>query len=345
MDSSFEIIKTFIKSIDFKSFDSSEMYYNAIATTNFAVNINVESKMCQEKSFYLVELYINLIAKTDELVETSLKLIYSVMVKIADYEESNRIKHIVQVDVPRSQYNYIRALIWNITLAAGIPPIMLTDNHFALCQSNEVMCCSEADQGCGEEEIVNYKYILNNIEATKEGSVFIKTFKQASDNDMSVYEDLSLYKYYYRFLRPIEYNHPDFLQCDDSFWPMLFQLLFAEAEDVKIVDGKNVLPEIEFTYSQYENELISALSLDELKELALSLITEALTETAVTMFRINIDDEYAERMYDDRPVIKEELFALYNCDIRYVPEDIVLFVENIYDKIKNCELQTIKFRF
>ena len=104
---------------------------------------------------------------------------------------------------------------------------------------------------------LGYEWIMEDIRLVEDGAgvSFLETAKnylekdgKSTGNELLTYEENPLYKYYYRFLTPIKYSHPDYEECEDSYWPMLFQLLFGEGKNVKVIDGENGLPEIEFIY-------------------------------------------------------------------------------------------------
>ena len=161
------------------------------------------------------------------------------------------------------------------------------------------------------------------------------------------YEENPLYKYYYRFLTPIEYSHPDYEFCEDSYWPLLFQLLFGEGKNVKVIDGDNGLPEIEFDYCEDERRTVSSLTLAELKNLTSELSVKAFTDTLVEILGYDkqMDNDYADILRDDQLILKEEFHALYNTDQPNASAEEIAFVDKLYARIKECDLQTFPYKF
>ena len=82
-----------------------------------------------------------------------------------------------------------------------------------------------------EDEIIDYHQILKEMSKLAEAREFLDTYQTCvGPNVIDNYETLPAYKYYYRFFMPIEYHHPDIKGCDESVWPMLFQLLWGNMD-------------------------------------------------------------------------------------------------------------------
>lgn len=355
-------IKTFLKNVAFESPNSPGLFFNADGMANLEVSIDVQSRAAKGTSFYLVELHTRLTPKIDEQIVFNLNLIYSTLVEIANKEiEEECLKKVLQVDIPQSMYNPLRALVWNLTLESGFPPIMMSDYSFAEHQSNTAIMpldykkSDNTPDGINEEEIIvdeiikenvyslGYRWIIEDICMEEEGITFLETLKNATGNDLTEYHELPLYKYFYRFLVPIEYNHPEYDECDKSYWSILFQLLFGEGEAVKIIDKENSLPEIEFTYLD-ERRTISSLTFEELKLLTSDLAVQAFTQTCVDIIGMDIDKEVYDTLKYDRPILKEELLALFNCNRSNAKSENVEFVEKLYSRIKECDLYTFPYK-
>lgn len=267
-------IKTYLKGVEFESPNAPELFFNAESAANLEISIDVQSKVSDD-TYYLVELHTRLIPKIGEQVVFNLKLVYSTLVEILDKNmDDEQRKFLLTVIIPQSMYNPLRALVWELTSASGFPPIMMNDYDFATHQVNtelqafdnkleetlsnddvfreDMDVVSEANVRSGEpqENIypLGWEWILEDVRLVEDGAgtSFLKTVKDSTGHDLLVYEESPLFKYFYRFLIPIEYNHPNYKECDNSYWPILFQLLFAESENVKVIARDNSLPEIEF---------------------------------------------------------------------------------------------------
>ena len=201
-----------------------------------------------------------------------------------------------------------------------------------------------------------YEWIMEDIRLVEDGAgaSFLETVKnylekdgKSTGDELLTYEENPLYKYYYRFLTPIEYSHPDYEECEDSYWPMLFQLLFGEGKNVKIIDGENGAPEIEFDYCEDERRTVSSLTLEELKFITSELAVKAFTDTLVEILGYDkqMDNDYADILRDDQLILKEEFHALYNTDQPDASDDDIAFVDKLYARIKECDLQTFPYKF
>ena len=251
------------------------------------------------------------------------------------------IKQILNIDVPEILYDYNRARIFDMIERTGLPPYMMrdfdrtirnaittksseesktdnvsfdkdedNDDSFAFLkflEENEKDEVSAIEEGgeLPQENIfpLGYEWIMEDIRLVDEGAgvSFLNTVKESTGNDLDVYEETPLFKYYYRFLTPIEYNHPNFKECEDSYWPMLFQLLFGEGENIKIIDEGNGLPEIEFDYCEGERRTVSSLTLEELKFITSELAVKAFTNTLVDIlgYEKQMDADYANALKTD----------------------------------------------
>ena len=378
-------IKTFLKEVVFESPNTPDLFFNAESAANLEISIDVQSRVAEGTSLYLVELHTSLTPKITERVVFNLKLIYSTLVEIADQElEDETRKHLLTVIVPQSMYNPLRALVWKLTLESGFPPIMMNDYDFAAHQANtdirpfdnhEVSFDKNEDNDnsfaflkflneqekdeesaideCGElpqENIfpLGYEWVLEDIRLVDDGAgvSFLNTVKDSTGNSLDVYTETPLYKYFYRFLPPIEYCHPDYEVCED-YWPMLFQLLFGEGKNVKVIDGDNGLPEIEFDYCEDERRTVSSLTLDELKFITSELAVKAFTDTLVEILGYDkqMDNDYADILRGEQLILKEEFHALYNTDQPNASAEEIAFVDKLYARIKECDLQTFPYKF
>ena len=378
-------IKTFLKEVVFESPNTPDLFFNAESAANLEISIDVQSRVAEDTSLYLVELHTCLTPKINEQLVFNLKIVYSTLVEITDKEMDDETrKYLLTVVVPQSMYNPLRALVWKLTLESGFPPIMMNDYDFATHQANtdikpfdnhEVSFDKNEDNDnsfaflkflneqekdeesaideCGElpqENIfpLGYEWVLEDIRLVDDGAgvSFLNTVKDSTGNSLDVYTETPLYKYFYRFLKPIEYSHPDYEVCED-YWPMLFQLLFGEGKNVKVIDGDNGLPEIEFDYCEDERRTVSSLTLDELKFITSELAVKAFTDTLVEILGYDkqMDNDYADILRGDQLILKEEFHALYNTDQPNASAEEIAFVDKLYARIKECDLQTFPYKF
>lgn len=125
-------IKTYLKSVEFDSPNTPEMFFNANSAANLEISIDVQSRVAEDTSLYLVELHTCLTPKINKQLVFNLKLVYSTLVEITDKEMDDETrKYLLTVIVPQSMYNPLRALVWKLTLESGFPPIMMNDYDFA----------------------------------------------------------------------------------------------------------------------------------------------------------------------------------------------------------------------
>lgn len=372
-------IKTYLKGVEFESPNTPELFFNVESAANLEISIDVQSKVSDD-TYYLVELHTRLTPKIGEQVVFNLKLVYSTLVEILDKNmDDEQRKFLLTVVIPQSMYNPLRALVWELTSASGFPPIMMNDYDFAVHQANteqqpfdnklgetlsnddinDELFREESDAASeinvhreeSQENIypLGWEWILEDVRLVEDGAgtSFLKTVKDSTGHDLLVYGESPLFRYFYRFLIPIEYNHPDYKECENSYWSILFQLLFAESENVKVIAGDNGLPEIEFDYCEDERRTVSSLTLDELRWITSELSVKALTNTLVDIlgYEKQMDTDYANRLKTDQLILKEEFYALYNIDRPDASTEDIAIVEKLYARIKECDLQTFPYKF
>lgn len=360
MEAPFMIIRTFLKDVEFSSPNTSRLFFSNNSTASMGVTIDVQAKVAEGTSLFLVDLITRVTPKVEEQVIFDIQLTFSALVELDITLDEDTRKRILQVLVPQNIYNPMRALIWDITTASGFPPLMLNDYDFVsktidnasantLNDGEDCVDTDEIEDVCFTDDSdvnnlpLGYNWIIKDIQSTKEGNDFLQTLIQKGRVNISRYEELPLYKYYYRFLKPIKYHHPE-IESEDSYWDMLFQLIFAEGENVKVIDGKTEVPEIEINIDG-ERKFISDLTIEELKSLTSDLAVHAFTHSLVDIVGANIDIGYSAQINEENPVLKEELLALYSCNKPYANTDTVAFVDQIYARIIECDVQTFTYRF
>ena len=193
-----------------------------------------------------------------------------------------------------------------------------------------------------KEMPLGYNWIIQDIRAIAEGDGFLNVYMMHTGSDLKVYEDIPIYKYYYRFLRPIKYLHPSFKGCEDSFWEIFFHLVFAEGEDPKVINGKDGVPDLSFSFSGYGQLRTSRLSFREYKKITSDMAAQAFTNTGVNMLGINIDRGFALTLPNDTPPLKEEIIKMYGGEND--DGDISSFIESVDRRIRNYDLQTFEYR-
>lgn len=380
------VTKPFLKNIEFSSPNTPELFFHT-QSGKLEINNNIESRRSEGTSLYLVDLQSTMVSKTDDVVIFNAKITYSTMIEITEADLSEEvIKQILNIDVPEILYDYNRARIFDMIERTGLPPYMMRDfdrtiRNAITTQSSEesktdnvsfdknedndnslaflkFLNEQEKDEEsaideCGElpqENIfpLGYEWVLEDIRLIDDGAgvSFLNTVKDSTGNSLDVYTGTPLYKYFYRFLTPIEYSHPDYEVCED-YWPMLFQLLFGEGKNVKVIDGENGHPEIEFDYCEDERRTVSSLTLAELKHLTSELTVKAFTDTLVEILGYDkqMDNDYADILRDDQLILKEEFHALYNTDQPDASAEEIAFVDKLYARIKECDLQTFPYKF
>lgn len=188
-----------------------------------------------------------------------------------------------------------------------------------------------------------YARMVEAVCSTAEGESYWQLFMGCLDSCGHIFEELPLYYCYYRYFVPIDYSHPEFDAYDDSFWNLLFQMLFAENDDTVMIDGACGLPEIEFTFSSGERRTVSSLSPDEL-----TALTQRLAANAFAMTEADIIDmgalgfpHYDE---DDLLIVSKKDFLSAFCNVRSNEQEKLEVLERMYQRIVECDFRTFPYR-
>lgn len=190
---------------------------------------------------------------------------------------------------------------------------------------------------------LGYQWIIEDISASREMRKLWFFVKDIEEDNLYTFEKIFLYKYFYRFMKPIEYNHPNYTECEESFWPLLLQMLYAETDDVKIIDTETGVPDIEISYKS-DRRTISSLTLEELKSLTSELATKAITDTEVSIICVGVNNNYT--LLDNHyPVLKDEILTLFNCYHPEFDKKDLEFVNGLYERIKRYDVDTLPYRF
>lgn len=188
-----------------------------------------------------------------------------------------------------------------------------------------------------------YARMVEAVCSTADGAAYWQLFMGCLDSCGYIFEELPLYYCYYRHFVPMAYRHPEFDAYDNSFWNLLFQMLFAEKDDTTMIDGNGNLPEIEFTFGDGERRTVSSLSLDELKALAQVLATNAFAETEANL--IDMGAFGFPHCNDDSPfVVSKKAFLAEFFDVRTLERERQEILERLYQRIVACDFRTFPFR-
>lgn len=188
-----------------------------------------------------------------------------------------------------------------------------------------------------------YARMVEAVCSTADGASYWRLFMDCLDCCGYIFEELPLYYSYYRYFVPIAYSHPEFDTYDDSFWDLLFQMLFAENDDTIIIDGDGGLPEIEFNLNGGERRTVSSLSLDELTELiqVLAANTFATTEAdIIDMGALGFTHHYEENMLI---VSKKDFLSAFH-NVRNNDKEKLEVLERMYRRIVMCDFRTFPYR-
>lgn len=365
-NSKYVIWNTYVESLSINCIEDVRDFFTDDRTCKIGVDsikTQIVAKEYCNRSF-LVEITIDLVTleKSTMALAHSLVLELVSTVSIEDTIRSkNVVKAILRKIVPSNLFERIATIISNTLMSSAGYSLKISKTKFMnSIQEVEMKDIKEDDDvnldsdnhddvidSVDEEDnaIIDYQYILRKMSNLAEAREFLATYQKCVGPDgVNNYVTTNPFKFYYRFFLPIKYHHPNITRCDESVWPMFFQLLFGDFDvTCRIIDRGDDCPEIEFAYENH-SRLVSELSESDFKELLEELVTDMLTKVGVELIGYKyIDNEYGETINQNRLIRKKEFFKLYGYD----DGDSFLsneFLENMYSRIKDCDIKTLIYR-
>ncbi len=334
MEQSYVINELYLKDISLQTTWSSlcpdDIHQNVHIDVSSNLIDNDDVKLCVELKVIITKSHNN-----EDLLK--LEVTYATVVSNIDTNASyDELDHLMSVKVLQPMYTALCQMVSVVSQSTPYGIISLDYFDFEKKQYSVPAPETFVDIPLG------YEWIIKDVESTDAGLSFLQSYRSFLKDELKNYHALPVYKYYYRFFEPIEYKHPNHSNCDDYFWDLLLQLIFAEADDPKIVENENEDPDIMFSFNDFHQRVLSELSDDELKKLTSDLSTQSFTDTGTDLLKFNFDDSYSASLNNHSP-LKEELLYLYKCSVDENEQFRIDFVNNIYDRIKNYNLQTLPF--
>ncbi|MBR3799784.1 MAG: protein-export chaperone SecB [Bacteroidales bacterium] len=287
MDSRFIILKKFLSRLNFNSPNvSGTLFYGE---GNGCLNIYMDTNyfpVGKDEKYYQVDLTIRQKCEKEGMNPVfKFVVVYSALVSLNEDLEKDEISRIMKVDVPQLLYDNARKIVANITAESGFPIVVMRDHAFSLPENKE------------DDEDVDFDTLDCNRLAEecmqREG-----------------------YKYYYRFIAPIEYAHPEYEGFGDDFWTLFFQLLIGDFASTCVIDhSQDSFPALIFSLENYDCENVMNLSVDEVKSLAIRLMgrRENLISCIDVFAQENVDDDFFETLSLDGLISRSDFFELYGC--------------------------------
>lgn len=357
MAHTFYIIKSFVRNISFDTKASVQLKQFQDYQIWVTPHVEVSTSAQENNKYHLVGINIDLTATMNETHEPvyDCNLDYIAIVEIPDMTiRKSTLKKILDVEVPQALLDNIRFIILNLTREAGYP-FVINDNIFgrrirrsSLENEDPIAILHKplVDEDMDEDkpdatERIDFRWIIKDMMTIDGAQFFLNSYTSTvGDEVLASFQSLPAYKSYFRFFHPIDYCHPDFEECDESVWPMLFQMLYgAFSAKCQVIDRGESLPEIKFSHENFSDTLISSLSLDDLKKLLSDLMINILTNISVNLVSLREMEEPVESICLMSQAGYRRLFRWAD-----FTEEKSRFVDALYERIKECDIQTILYR-
>lgn len=363
MTPSFFITKSFVKKIVFAASDEVQLCATPISHMETSLNADVCTSASENNIYHLVEIRVNISSETiDNTPVCNLILDYAAIVGTPEpVDDETDLNEILKIQVPKILLDNIRDIVYQVMREAGFPFMMRDDTFDHLVRKTEEEANTDSD--LFEPVTANKQDVWDSSESEKIDFQWMINFKWAKDdsellesiqNFWAVYsagleektfvnfESLPIYKCYYRFFTPIEYIHPDYEECDESIWPILFQMLYGSFKSqCQIIDSEDI-PEIKISYEHFKDRTVSSLTLEELKELLSDLITEALVDISVKLLGYQNKGILSGELSQSKQLMSErDFYRLFDAN---VSDEKASFLSRMYERIKECNIQTLLYQ-
>ena len=381
MEKKIRVLQTYVQEVNFNANDI-PMEMPAESPERFDVKIeaafNVNYTKLNDGPLYKVTYVAMVNALKNSTGESCFiaKVVYASLVNILDDTlDDDELERILKGGVAERMYSHLRVFVWDLLAKSQYPPYMLPERHLqekATLQKLEgeeskrlIDSVSEQDDEddkeddgvdweCVENELsafvengapLNYAWMQKLMKFLEEKFPLVRKLEFLPKHDDSVYKGTAMYKYYYRFFKPIDYCHPNIEGLDEEFWSMLFQLVFAECDKAVLVSKGGGLVDLQCTYGALGTHTISECTMRDLKKIVLELTISSVMKTGLSMTCMEIQPDILKYLRDDRLISETEFKALLGCDLDSALDEIVRTVEDYYARIVNCESQTFPYRF
>lgn len=221
---------------------------------------------------------------------------------------------------------------------------LFDDDHDLIPSEGEN--ADETKPSNNDNGVVNFQSVIDEIGDTEEGNTFLNTFWNALNiSGFNSFEQIPAYYLYYCFLTPVAYHYPELENVDKEVWPMLFCLLFGNtAANCTLINGKGSLPELKFSYEDYHEFCVSELDVSDLKDLLYRLMTDALCDVSVMLFNRDEMPNVELELLAGKLISKDDFFKLHNYYPGIGSEEKGAYIEKLYSKIKECDIQAYLYR-
>lgn len=162
---------------------------------------------------------------------------------------------------------------------------------------------------------------------------------------INAFKESSAYLCYYQFFIPVEYKHPQFEECEEDFWRVLYQLMFgsmmwkcyfAGVGEPDILVHDNKVESFDF--------VVAFFSLDDIYNLFMSLLCESLLVNTLpkmpmdVMPAVTIDNDTGEGMLISRVAFRD----LYRYNSRNY--NMISRLDDLHIKIEKCYAESFIYR-
>jgi preprotein translocase subunit SecB len=185
-------------------------------------------------------------------------------------------------------------------------------------------------------EVLNYKWILEQLMKSSLSKELLQLFAQATRNPKLEWRELPQFKHFYKFFAVHLFSLPkDLLEvADNSFINPFINLVLGEADDVAIVKKNKMVSDVDFTWKG-ERFLLSQLTLEDVQDMTLGLTMKSFMHTGRDLFDKCFNTAY-EALMDKKTMTLNDYLIYFYCDGPDAPQSLVELATKYYKRIKTC---------
>lgn len=342
MNHKYTILRSAIHELHFSSYIDARLTQSGCMQALVEPVVSVDVEDLQASNQYLVKLMAEIRVKNEEkhlfIIHTTFKTVVEINAEKISAKKKN---HILKTLVPKEIYPAICDIVALVTTQAGFPPLVLNEYNFEQDATDNII--REKKHRTGKDPLpLGYDWIIKDIESIEEGVSFLNTVRHFADSELPTYESWAIYKNLFRFMNPIEYVHPEYDECEENFWDILFHLVFSVGENISLTGSG--IPEISFSFEGWDNVSLSNISLEDLKKLTSDMAATTYTSMGVSALSLTMNEELLRFIPEGEPPIHEMYLALFNCNEQDSDSDEIQEAEKLFSRLKEYSTKTYLYR-
>ena len=354
----FNIIKEYLKKVEFTSPNTPALFFNNKENcTRLSINIDTRCAASADGLYDVaVSAVITPVTPAMEVFHLEMEFHAIVTLKLLPDTPDEEKQKVLMVDVPDIIYPFVRNMASQITLLSGFPAVELPyfdfeENFKAKLRNGDVHFAENKTSAPADKDVFSYESVVGEFSDTKEGAEFLNTCVEQGMDPFSMFDDTPMYKYIMRFIDVPEFNHPEIKERATSYsvFEQLFQMLAMNEKATYRFAHEDGL-ELYVAYGVFDDKPLSQFNLAELDALMTSLIIDSWVNLNVPLTYLfskeaqSKADEYMDDLDIQNMITYDEFAELFRdyADSLYLDMQKVMAWHRTLEEI---DMATLPYRF